>query len=97
MLPVVVDISFPVPATIRMMVERRIKEILCEPPKNLFLVRVTELPSAFMADVLFDFACRVTLCAIGAVPIQGEPEFILYRKPGQPDVLLIRHIAKKQL
>lgn len=95
MLPIVIDISFSLPEAIKAMLEARIRQILREPPKSLFYVRVTKLLPGAVSDVPVDFVCSVTLCAVGGVPMSGEREFLLYRRPTDPGELSLRYVAKK--
>ena len=94
MQPVVIDISFSLPKAIRALLEERIRQILREPPKNLFYVKVTKLLHDVISDVPVDFVCSITLCAIGGIPILEEREFLLYRCPIEPGKLSLRYIVR---
>ena len=95
MQPVVIDISFSLLEAIRALLEERVRQILREPPKDLFYVKVTKLIHDVISDVPVDFVCKVTLCAIGGVPMMEQREFILYRRPKSPGKLDLRYVAKR--
>jgi hypothetical protein len=89
-----VDFAIDVPSPLQKILERKIRQILNEPPKQMLMVRVARFPEKHLGGVHADFACRVTICGVGAIPLQEESEFILYRKPAAPEALGYKRIIK---
>jgi hypothetical protein len=80
-LPLIVDINFPIESVLAQELRRRIAQIVCEPPATLFFVqvRITSVAKTTVAGVVGNIY-RVTLCGLGGVPLKEEREFLLFKK-----------------
>jgi hypothetical protein len=94
---IIVDIAFPLPADIKTPLERRIRQIICEPPAGLLFVRVqvtTLFKRAALAEEVYGDVYRITLCGIGGAPLQTEREFLLFQTHHR-SLFLLRNIARR--
>jgi hypothetical protein len=80
--------------TVKDLVESRIKQLVFEPPANLFFVQVKITSSSIVEGRVVGEVYRVTLCGVGGKPLVGEKEFLLFQT-GQEEPLRLQYITKK--
>lgn len=93
---IIIDIAFSLPEHIKAPLERRIRQVICEPPPGLILVRVqvtTQFKCQSLTEAVHGDVYRITLCGVGGVPLQTEREFLLFQTHPK-SLFLLRRIAK---
>ena len=94
MRPLIIDIAFPMSEMVKELVERRIRQMLFEPPANLFFVQLKIAPRSFVEGAVTGEVYRVTLCGVGGRPLENEKEFFLFQT-APDDPLRLQYIQKK--
>lgn len=82
------------PASITVPLERRIRQIISEPPENLSMVKVhtTDLfKRSALAEEVFGEVYRITLCDQEGERLSGEREFLLFQTRPR-SLFLLRYI-----
>ena len=93
---IIIDIAVSLPEHIKTPLEKRIRQVICEPPPGLILVRVqvaTQLKSVVLTEEVHGDVYRITLCGVGGVPLQTEREFLLFQTHSK-SLFLLQRIAK---
>ncbi len=90
----IIDIAFPMSKTIKDLVERRIKQLVFEPPANLFFVQVKITSASVVEGRIVGEVYRVTLCGVGGKPLVGEKEFLLFQTEHN-EPLQLQYIQKQ--
>ncbi len=91
----IIDIAFSLPEDIQTSLERKIRQIVCEPPKTLFFVQVRIVDTSVVGESVFGNVYRITLCGLGGVPLTEEKEFLLYQVQPGTSSFLLRYVVKR--
>ena len=94
MRPLIIDIAFDMSEVIRALLEKRIKQVVFEPPLKLFFVQVRIAPMSILEERVVGHVYRITLCGVGGVALAGEREFLLFQK-AEAEPLQLQYIKKR--
>lgn len=92
----IIDIAFPMPPDVKERVEGRIRQIVIEPPANLFFVRIKVVSDSLVEGRVVGQVYRVTLCGVGGKALADEREFLLFQTAAL-EPLRLQYVAKKAL
>ncbi len=90
----VIDIAFEMSEAIKVLVEKRIRQIVDDPPMNLFFVQVKIVADSLVEVRVVGRVYRVTLCGVGGRALSDEKEFLLFQT-AQDEPLRLQYIQKK--
>ncbi len=92
----VIDIAFPMQPEVKERVESRIRQIVIEPPANLFFVRIKIVSDPQVQGRVVGQVYRVTLCGVGGKALADEREFLLFQTAAE-EPLRLQYVAKRLL
>lgn len=90
----IIDIAFELPEIIKVSLESRIRQMVAEPPGNLFFVQVKIASNSLVPVRVIGQVYRVTLCGVGGRSLPGVKEFLLFQTE-QNEPLRLQYIQKQ--
>lgn len=94
MQPLIIDIAFEMPEAIKVSLESRIRQMVAEPPGNLFFVQVKIASNSLVPVRVIGQVYRVTFCGVGGKALTGEREYLLFQTE-QNEPLRLQYIQKQ--
>ena len=96
MRPLIIDIAFPMHTGVREQVEKRVRQMVSEPPKNLLFVRIKIVTASVIEGSVAGEVYRVTLCGVGGKALVDEREFLLFQTTAD-EPLRLQYVANRLL